>query len=92
MWTVPPAKVADFAPVYPPSARASRISGTVVLESLISPSGCVRGLRSIQSPDSRLALASIVAVSRWRYEPSLLEGVPIAVTMTITVGFSLSVR
>ncbi len=85
-----PKKIADFSPVYPPSARQSRVQGLVVLESVITTSGCVRGLRAVQSPDTRLALASIVAVSHWRYEPTRLNGVPVPIVMTVTVNFALN--
>jgi TonB family protein len=85
----PPNKTRDVAPVYPPSARESRISGTVTLEALITESGCLRAIRTLESPDSRLTLASIVAVSRWRYRPSSVEGKPVALTVTVAVSFSL---
>jgi TonB family protein len=85
----PPVKIADFAPVYPPSAIASRVTGTVHLESVIKPSGCVSGLRVIESPDSRLALASIIAASKWRYQPSLVDGKPVPIKMALTVNFAL---
>jgi protein TonB len=36
-----------------------------------------------------LDAAAIDAVSRWRYTPTLLNGTPVAVLMTITINFTL---
>jgi TonB family protein len=87
---VPPNRVTNVNPVYPPSAKNERVSGMVVLEASITSSGCVRDLQALHSPDSRLTLASIVAVSRWRYEPTRLAGTPVPIVMTITVNFGLN--
>ena len=34
--------------------------------------------------------AAIDAVKQWRYTPTLLNGVPVAVLMTITINFRLN--
>ena len=86
----PPRKVQDFGPVYPPSARVDKVSGLVVLEATITSRGCVSGLQTLQSPDDRLALASIIAVSRWQYEPTRLEGVPVPILMMVSVNFTIN--
>jgi periplasmic protein TonB len=39
--------------------------------------------------DPELARAAVEAVSKWRYSPTLLNGDPIEVDMTITVNFKL---
>ena len=33
--------------------------------------------------------AAVAAVSRWRYRPTLLNGEPVSVILTVTVTFSL---
>lgn len=43
-------------------------------------------LRSVQLP---LDLAALKAVSGWRFEPTLLDGEPVPVIMTVTVNFTL---
>jgi TonB family protein len=86
----PPRKVKDQPPVYPDSAKKQRIQGLVVLEAIISPSGCVESIRSIRSPDDLLTIASILAVSRWRYEPTLINDKPVPIPMELTVNFSLN--
>ena len=46
----------------------------------------VRVLRSIPLLDQ----AAIDAVKQWKYEPTLLNGVPVPIVMTVTVNFALS--
>ena len=37
-----------------------------------------------------LVRAAFDAVRQWKYQPTLLNGVPVAVEMTVTVNFSLA--
>jgi protein TonB len=76
------------APVYPDIARSARVEGTVILEAVISATGRVdqvRLLRSVPLLDS----AAIDAVRQWLFTPTMLNGEPIPVVMTVTVTFSL---
>ncbi len=83
-----PRKIRDVRPLYPEAARLAGISGVVILEAVIDPEGMPVNLRVLRSiPD--LDQAAINAVRQWRYAPSLLNGVPVAVIMTVTVNFSL---
>lgn len=76
-------------PVYPEIARAERLSGTVRLHAIIDKQGSVRELRVISGRCS-LARASVDAVRKWRYRPTLLAGQPVEVDTTIDVIFSLN--
>jgi periplasmic protein TonB len=84
----PPTRVAYVQPVYPQIALASRKEGTVILQAVIDEHGNVREvkvLRSIQLLDD----AAIQAVSQWKFTPTLLNGTPVPVVMTVTVAFAL---
>jgi protein TonB len=84
----PPAKIRDVSPVYPTIAQAARVQGIVIIEATISPAGRVmdaRVLRSIPLLDA----AALAAVRQWEYTPTLLNGVPVSVVMTVTVNFQL---
>ena len=86
---VQPKRVTYVAPVYPRLALASHVQGTVVLEAVIDERGAVREirvLRSIQLLDG----AAVEAVGQWRFTPTLLNGQPVPVVMTVTVGFVLT--
>jgi TonB family protein len=83
-----PRKILDVRPVYPEAARLAGISGVVILEAVIDQEGMPVNLRVLRSiPD--LDQAAINAVRQWRYTPTLLNGVPVAVVMTTTVNFTL---
>ncbi len=74
------------APIYPEIARAARVSGTVVVECTIDPSGRVVDARVITG-HALLNESALDAVRQWRYEPTRLNRVPVAVLMTVTVRF-----
>ena len=75
-------------PLYPPEALDARVSGLVVLEAVIDQQGNVRSVQVLKSVPM-LDQAAIDAVKGWRYEPTLLNGVPVPVIMTVTVTFNL---
>jgi protein TonB len=83
-----PRRTHYVAPEYPAIARTARVEGTVIIEATIGRDGQVRDavvLRSIAMLDQ----AALAAVRQWRYTPTLLNGVPVDVLLTITVHFSL---
>jgi periplasmic protein TonB len=75
-------------PVYPELARRVRLSGTVVLEVLVSEEGTITELK-VLTGHPLLNDAAVQAVSQWRYAPLLLNGEPVPVLATVTVVFSL---
>lgn len=84
----PPAKIKDVAPVYPPIARAAHVEGIVIIEATIGTTGEVLDatiLRSVPLLDD----AALDAVRQWEFTPTLLNGSPVSVVMTVTVRFTL---
>ncbi len=75
-------------PEYPPLARQARIQGDVVLHAIISKDGRVEQL-SVISGHPLLIQAALDAVRQWRYQPTLLNNVPVEVDTTITVKFTM---
>jgi len=84
----PPQKVTDVAPSYPPIARAAHVEGIVILEAVIGEDGAVRDVRVLRSIPL-LNDAAIEAVRQWRFTPTLLNGQPVPIVMTVTVAFKL---
>ena len=80
--------ISQTRPVYPPIAKAARVSGTVVLQATISKSGTIENLRVI-SGNAMLQSAAMDAVRSWRYKPYLLNNEPVEVDTTINVVFNL---
>ena len=76
------------APEYPLIAISTRVSGIVILEATIGGDGKVidaKVLRSVPLLDQ----AAVDAVRQWEYAPTLLNGAPVPVIMTVTVTFTL---
>jgi len=83
-----PQRIAYIAPLYPEVARTARVEGMVILEAVIGPDGFVRDVRVLRS-HPLLDEAAMAAVRQWRYTPTLLNGLPVPVVMTVTVTFRL---
>ncbi|HLY60909.1 MAG TPA: energy transducer TonB [Terriglobia bacterium] len=76
-------------PEYPQMARITRTQGEVELKAIIGKDGTIQELKVI-SGSPLLIRAAVDAVSRWRYQPTLLNGEPVEVVTDITVNFILS--
>ena len=68
----------------------SRCDGpNVVLNSVISDTGCVKGARAVHSVHPTIDLAAMNAVAQWRFSPTRLDAQAVPVLMTVTVNFTL---
>jgi len=84
----PPTKIKDVTPVYPAAAKSAKVAGVVIIEATIGADGKVidaKVLRSVPMLDR----AALDAVRQWEYKPSLLNGAPVPVVMTVTINFKL---
>jgi TonB family protein len=84
-----PRKTRNVNPTYPDAMQKAGVQGVVILEATISTDGCVRAARVLRSVKPALDVAALTAVSGWRFTPTLLDGVPVPVIMTVTVNFAL---
>jgi protein TonB len=84
-----PKKLKNVNPTYPDIAKQARVQGVVILECTISPQGKVTDVKILRGIPL-LDAAAIEAVKQWVYTPTLLNGVPVPVIMTVTVNFRLS--
>jgi len=85
----PPILITQVSPVYPVSARASRVEGVVVVRVLIDKEGHVKKA-DIVNGDPLLAQAALDAVRQWRFKPSTLGGAPAEAELTVNVNFKLN--
>jgi protein TonB len=83
-----PKKIKDVKPVYPEDAKAAGVSGVVIIEAVIGTDGKVVEAKALR-PVAMLDEAALEAVRQWEYTPTLLNGEPVSVIMTVTVSFSL---
>jgi TonB family protein len=83
--SVEPARVVHGPPpFYPASAKMARVQGAVRLAAVIGEDGYVHSLKLING-DPFLVRSAMLAVARWRYEPTLLNGNPVQVSKEIDV-------
>jgi TonB family protein len=82
-----PKKIKDVKPVYPAMAQSARVAGAVTIEMTIGPDGKVIDAKVVRSIPL-LDQAALDAVRQWEYTPSLLNGVPVAVLVTVTINFT----
>lgn len=83
-----PKLIQEVDPVYPPLAKQARIQGQVVIDSVIDTEGHVTQMKVV-SGSPLLVRAAEQALGQWRYQPTLLNGQPVAVDMLVTLHFQL---
>lgn len=85
-----PQKTLDVRPIYPKTMREAGREGVVPIEAIIGPDGSVTSVRVLSAevhPD--FAIAAAEAVRQWKFTPTLLNGAPVEVVMTVKVQFNL---
>ena len=82
----PPRQTYSIDPEYPPLARQTHITGTVVIEAVIDERGNVVQARAV-SGHPLLVTAALRAVLQWKYEPTSLNGQPVSVELQVQVSF-----
>jgi TonB family protein len=83
-----PKLIRHVEPVYPEAAHQARVEGIVILEAVIDVQGNVKDVKILRSIPL-LDQAAIDAVKQWKYEPTIFDGEPRELIMTVTVRFSL---
>ncbi len=78
----------QVSPVYPKTALAMRVEGTVELTTTISKTGDITHVKVV-SGEAQLAKAAADAVKQWKYKPYLLNGEPVDIETAVTVNFKL---
>lgn len=83
--------VASATPAYPPAAISRNLEGSVIVEFTVTPQGTVRDPRIVESTHAVFERAALSAVTHFRYQPRVIDGVPIAVGgVRAVINFELS--
>lgn len=79
-------------PVYPETARRTKLQGEVLVQVMLDREGIPRAPMVVKMTPGceELAASAVDAVLQWRYEPARLHGAPVPVYFTVTVQFRLS--
>ncbi|HXT24667.1 MAG TPA: TonB family protein [Candidatus Eisenbacteria bacterium] len=80
--------LSSVPPVYPQMARTQRVSGDVTIDALIDVNGRVSTMRVVSGP-ALLHEAAMSAVRQWKYQAAMLNGIPTATHLNVTVQFRL---
>lgn len=83
-----PTRLKNVPPIYPAIAQAAHVEGDVIIEAIIGTDGTVQNARVLR-PMLLLDQAALDAVRMWVYSPTLLNGEPVPVIMTVIVRFRL---
>jgi periplasmic protein TonB len=81
-------KVRDVKPIYPPIAQAAGVQGVVIIQAVIDTSGNVYSATVLRG-QPLLDEAALDAVKGWQFVPTLVDGVPTPLVMTVTVNFTM---
>jgi TonB family protein len=76
-------------PDYPILARQERLSGLVIIEAVIDEHGNVKGMQVV-SGHPLLVPSALHAVSKRKYEPTILDGEPTPIDLRVEIRFSFS--
>src|SRR5206468_1876391 len=87
-----PVVVRHVDPLYPEEARASRISGIVILEVLIDKTGAVKDVQVLKGLPNGLSEAAVTAARQWTFLPATQNGKPVDVIFNLTVNFKLDAK
>ncbi|HEX4542803.1 MAG TPA: energy transducer TonB [Candidatus Acidoferrum sp.] len=85
----PPRQTFSINPEYPVLARQTRVQGTVVVDAVIDEKGNVVQAHAV-SGHPLLIDAALKAVLQWKYEPTSLNGQPVAVELEVQVNFNFN--
>jgi len=86
-----PRKLVDVHPVYPETMREAGLEGIVPMETVIGVDGSVVSVHlSSAQINPEFAASAVTAVRQWRFSPTLLNGVPVEVQMSVSVSFGLT--
>ena len=83
--------ITKVKPVYPPTAKKLKATGTVEVEITISETGFVIEAKAI-SGHLALRSAAVEAARKWVFKPAILNGAPVRVKSVLTFVFAPSAQ
>jgi TonB family protein len=84
-----PVAVVHVDPVYPEEARRERVSGMVILETIIDHNGVVKDITVRKGLPHGLSEAAVDAVKQWVFKPGTINGEAVDVIFNLTINFRL---
>jgi protein TonB len=84
----PPRVINRVAPEYPILAHQAGIQGEVIISAVIDTKGNVVNMKVVSGP-ALLYEAAMKALAQWKFEPTYLNGEPVAIRWNATVNFRI---
>ena len=84
----PPRVIYRVAPEYPVLAHQAGIQGEVIISAVIDNKGNVVDMKIVSGP-ALLYEAAMKALEQWKFEPTYLNGEPVAIRWNATVNFRI---
>ena len=81
-----PQLISSVAIQYPELARIARVTGVVIVETIIDEQGNIESARVLQGLPMGLDRAAVEAVRQWKFKPAMRNGTPVKVYFTLTVN------
>lgn len=85
----PPTLARKVEPEYSQEARFAKYQGTVKVSVEIDPDGVAQNMRVLTNLGFGLDENALRAISQWRFNPGMKNGLPVTVSATIEVNFRL---
>jgi TonB family protein len=85
-----PHVISRVDPKYSELARTARIEGVSVLNLVVDKDGFPRNVCVLRPLNDDLDQNAARAVSQWRFSPSMLDGQPVSVLISVEVAFHLT--
>jgi TonB family protein len=84
-----PKVISAADPQYTKEAQKAKYQGIVVLALIVTPQGDTRDIRVVRKLGMGLDEKAIEAVKKWKFEPAMKDGKPVAVAINVEVTFRL---
>jgi len=85
-----PVVIRRVTPLYPRSALAIHMNGSVIVECIIDKTGRVRDAKVLRSTSTLFDQAAIDAVLQWQFAPGSLHGTAVDTIFDLTVTFKVT--
>ena len=83
---VPPVATKEVEPDYPPELGAI-LTGRALVVFTVRANGKVADATVVQADDVLYGVAAVHALSKWKFNPALLKGIPVDCRMTLPFVF-----
>lgn len=88
-YDVPPKFISGAAPIYPITRLLRREPGYALISYCVDATGRTRDFRVVKTNYSSFATHAILVMRKWRFEPAMKHGRPVACRLQITFDYRI---